>query len=35
LYEFKGIEGSGKDAVPKIFLALIGFFEASPHLMQT
>ena len=35
MYEFKVIEGSGKDAVPEIFLALVSFFEANPHLMQT
>ena len=29
------MEGSGKDAVPEIFLALISFFEANPDLMQT
>jgi hypothetical protein len=28
------LEGSGKDAVPEIFLALIGFFEANPDLMK-
>jgi len=35
IYEFKDMDGSSKDSVPEIFLALISYFEANPHLMQT